>query len=349
MLTLSDHIKSSVFAESDVSRKMLAYNTTIWDNKGAVDSAVADRPRSRSNKQGISETEKDEKYWERRKRNNISAKRSREKSRQTENLVRNKYIILEEENALLRREIQNIKLRYGISSSEVFLSDEDREECARKVNKIVSQVLRRPKQVGLESAKQVDKKYDNINATHSDCKPRPDTTTSPANLDQLSENESKDEEVTVEVRTQEYLWNRNSEPSPTPQYIFYRPMEDITDSSPADLSVTKKRQFANGENVCNKFIKTSVTADVRTRIPSPATVKSRNERTVESAVVENDVAIKTEALQNSVDNDIQVLNLTKDDDGDASDDDLKTKLKRLSDQIEAMQRFMDHRVRTKND
>ncbi|CAL1536991.1 unnamed protein product, partial [Lymnaea stagnalis] len=64
---------------------------------------------SRRAKRVIPDTEKDDKYWEKRKRNNMAAKKSRENKRLVENDIRQKVMYLEEQNALLRKEIMIIK------------------------------------------------------------------------------------------------------------------------------------------------------------------------------------------------------------------------------------------------
>lgn len=61
-------------------------------------------------------TGRDEKYWERRKRNNLAAKRSREAKRAREIAVAKKTSTLEKENNTLRRQVQRLKA--AISKAE---------------------------------------------------------------------------------------------------------------------------------------------------------------------------------------------------------------------------------------
>lgn len=61
-------------------------------------------------------TGRDEKYWERRKRNNMAAKRSREAKRAREIAVAKKTSTLEKENNTLRRQVQRLKA--AISKAE---------------------------------------------------------------------------------------------------------------------------------------------------------------------------------------------------------------------------------------
>nr|KAG5698192.1 hypothetical protein BaRGS_030555 [Batillaria attramentaria] len=81
----------------------------------------------------IPDDEKDEKYWEKRKRNNMAAKRSRENKRQLEVDIRNKVSYLEEDNALLRKEVMMIKARFGMPMDQSVLTPEERAQCLQEV------------------------------------------------------------------------------------------------------------------------------------------------------------------------------------------------------------------------
>jgi len=65
---------------------------------------------------------KDERYWEKRKRNNDAARRSRENKRQLELDIRSRVVILEEENSLLRKENAILKGKFGLSPDIRYLS-----------------------------------------------------------------------------------------------------------------------------------------------------------------------------------------------------------------------------------
>ncbi|XP_055881434.1 nuclear factor interleukin-3-regulated protein-like [Biomphalaria glabrata] len=84
-------------------------------------------------KRNIPETEKDDKYWEKRKRNNLAAKRSRENKRLLESDIRQKVALLEEQNALLRKEIVIIKARYGIPTEQSLLTPGEQAQCILEV------------------------------------------------------------------------------------------------------------------------------------------------------------------------------------------------------------------------
>ncbi|XP_071082315.1 nuclear factor interleukin-3-regulated protein-like [Haliotis cracherodii] len=81
----------------------------------------------------IPDLEKDDKYWEKRKRNNLAAKRSRENKRKLEVDIRHKMSYLEEDNALLRKEIALIKAKFGIPPDQSLLTPEERAQCMQEV------------------------------------------------------------------------------------------------------------------------------------------------------------------------------------------------------------------------
>ncbi|XP_041349530.1 nuclear factor interleukin-3-regulated protein-like [Gigantopelta aegis] len=81
----------------------------------------------------IPSDEKDDKYWEKRKRNNMAAKRSRENKRKLEIDIRQKVNYLEEDNALLRKEVSLIKAKFGIPLDQSLLTPEERAQCMREV------------------------------------------------------------------------------------------------------------------------------------------------------------------------------------------------------------------------
>ena len=59
------------------------------------------------------QSEKDEKYWERRIKNNVAAKRSRDSRRQKEIEVTEKFKTLEKENSLLKEEVRRLRMKAG--------------------------------------------------------------------------------------------------------------------------------------------------------------------------------------------------------------------------------------------
>ncbi|KAL7854592.1 hypothetical protein SRHO_G00167820, partial [Serrasalmus rhombeus] len=63
------------------------------------------------------EEKKDASYWEKRRKNNEAAKRSREKRRANDYMLETRLVALSEENAALRAELLALKLRYGLLTS----------------------------------------------------------------------------------------------------------------------------------------------------------------------------------------------------------------------------------------
>lgn len=59
----------------------------------------------------VVQAEKDEKYWERRIKNNVAAKRSRDMRRQKEIEVTERFKALERENAFLKEEVQRLRIK----------------------------------------------------------------------------------------------------------------------------------------------------------------------------------------------------------------------------------------------
>ncbi|XP_064606050.1 uncharacterized protein LOC135470931 [Liolophura sinensis] len=89
---------------------------------------------TRKVKRIVPDNEKDDRYWEKRKRNNMAAKRSRENKRFAEMSVRRKMRLLEEENYILRKEISVIKSRYGVPVDQEFLSEQEKAQCRSEVH-----------------------------------------------------------------------------------------------------------------------------------------------------------------------------------------------------------------------
>lgn len=246
---------------------MLAGNNSNWNCNGFATQVVVSG--SRTYKRGTQETKKDERYCERRKNNNISSRRSREKTRQVENYIRNRYIALEEENALLRKELRNIKPKYRVSPAELFLSDKDRQDCNRKVNEIISQVLGQQYRQHRNSntTKHINRK---VNPLHRVCQTPPDTTTFTPNVSPHTVNISPGNEQNMTVRPRKYEWNVVLGPGPTHRYVYIPVDEDTTgtDSSPEDLSPNKGR-IPHVDGDCNTHGKVTKISSTITRVLSP--------------------------------------------------------------------------------
>ncbi len=77
------------------------------------------------------ETEKDNRYWEKRQRNNMAAKKSRENKRYMDSAIRQQVNELKKENVLLRRELSLIKYKFGIPDGRSLQSVSDNEEYSK--------------------------------------------------------------------------------------------------------------------------------------------------------------------------------------------------------------------------
>merc|ERR1712193_122266 len=63
----------------------------------------------KSRKQLVRDEDKDEKYWDKRRKNNQAAKRSREARRSRENQISMRASFLEKDNAMLKEELLTVK------------------------------------------------------------------------------------------------------------------------------------------------------------------------------------------------------------------------------------------------
>ncbi|KAF7491546.1 Nuclear factor interleukin-3-regulated protein [Sarcoptes scabiei] len=79
---------------------------------------------SRKQREFIPDSKKDESYWDRRKRNNEAAKRSREKRRISDLVLETRVLELTRENSILKAELFAIKEKFGISPNQHFIDPE---------------------------------------------------------------------------------------------------------------------------------------------------------------------------------------------------------------------------------
>ncbi|XP_037340696.1 nuclear factor interleukin-3-regulated protein [Pungitius pungitius] len=77
----------------------------------------------RRKREFIPEDKKDNLYWERRRKNNEAAKRSREKRRINDMFLENKLMALGEENASLKAELLSLKLKFGLVSLAAYTEE----------------------------------------------------------------------------------------------------------------------------------------------------------------------------------------------------------------------------------
>lgn len=76
---------------------------------------------SRRKREFISDEKKDACYWEKRRKNNEAAKRSREKRRLNDMVLENRVMALNEENVRLKTELLQLKLRFGLISTASYM------------------------------------------------------------------------------------------------------------------------------------------------------------------------------------------------------------------------------------
>uniref|UniRef100_H3ANW9 BZIP domain-containing protein n=2 Tax=Latimeria chalumnae TaxID=7897 RepID=H3ANW9_LATCH len=75
----------------------------------------------RRKREFISEEKKDASYWEKRRKNNEAAKRSREKRRINDLVLENRVLALNEENVRLKTELLQLKLRFGLITTASYM------------------------------------------------------------------------------------------------------------------------------------------------------------------------------------------------------------------------------------
>ncbi|XP_072006861.1 nuclear factor interleukin-3-regulated protein [Engystomops pustulosus] len=104
----------------DMSESMDSSNDMLY-NEG-----VGSKNKSsscRRKREFIPDEKKDATYWEKRRKNNEAAKRSREKRRLNDMVLENKLIALGEENANLKTELLSLKLKFGLISSASYAQE----------------------------------------------------------------------------------------------------------------------------------------------------------------------------------------------------------------------------------
>ncbi|MGH0141814.1 UNVERIFIED_CONTAM: hypothetical protein FKN15_000607 [Acipenser sinensis] len=75
----------------------------------------------RRKREFISDEKKDASYWEKRRKNNEAAKRSREKRRLNDVVLEKRVLALNEENVSLKTELLQLKLRFGLISASSYV------------------------------------------------------------------------------------------------------------------------------------------------------------------------------------------------------------------------------------
>jgi hypothetical protein len=102
---------------------------------------------SRKQRTFIPDSLKDEGYFDRRKRNNEAAKRSREKRRISDMVIEQRVLDLTKENAVLRSELFAIKEKFGLPLHQMFVDPDSislpipENNCRGRRNKLLSAVI----------------------------------------------------------------------------------------------------------------------------------------------------------------------------------------------------------------
>lgn len=97
----------------------------------------------RRKREFISEENKDASYWEKRRKNNEAAKRSREKRRLSDMVLENQVMALNEENLRLKTELLQLKLRFGLITTASYMEKTQQISNAAE-NKLASENLHLP-------------------------------------------------------------------------------------------------------------------------------------------------------------------------------------------------------------
>lgn len=104
----------------DISESMDSSNDMLY-NEGVIGKNKSSSCRRK--REFIPDEKKDAMYWEKRRKNNEAAKRSREKRRLNDMVLENKLIALGEENANLKTELLSLKLKFGLISSASYAQE----------------------------------------------------------------------------------------------------------------------------------------------------------------------------------------------------------------------------------
>lgn len=116
---------SSVGKTIDNKETFSGYNNTLPSPKGNSRSVrlLKAKPNMtcRRKREFISDEKKDASYWEKRRKNNEAAKRSREKRRLNDMVLENRVIALNDENVRLKTELLQLKLRFGLISAASYM------------------------------------------------------------------------------------------------------------------------------------------------------------------------------------------------------------------------------------
>uniref|UniRef100_A0A3P8TKD5 Nuclear factor, interleukin 3 regulated, member 6 n=1 Tax=Amphiprion percula TaxID=161767 RepID=A0A3P8TKD5_AMPPE len=106
-LSFTDEAVSILTSSSLLARSLLGRTSAIKRKESPTSSI-------RRKREFIPHDKKDDGYWDKRKKNNEAAKRSREKRRVNDMVLESRVLALLEENARLRAELLALKFRFGL-------------------------------------------------------------------------------------------------------------------------------------------------------------------------------------------------------------------------------------------
>ncbi|XP_071330669.1 nuclear factor, interleukin 3 regulated, member 6 [Trachinotus anak] len=106
-LSFTDEAVSILTSSSLLARSLLGRTSAIKRKESPSSS-------NRRKREFIPHDKKDEGYWDKRRKNNEAAKRSREKRRMNDMVLESRVLALLEENARLRAELLALKFRFGL-------------------------------------------------------------------------------------------------------------------------------------------------------------------------------------------------------------------------------------------
>lgn len=108
-MSFTEEAVSILTSSSLLARSLLGHTSALKRKEVTPGGGTLRRKR-----EFIPQEKKDEGYWDKRKKNNEAAKRSREKRRVNDMVLENRVLGLLEENARLRAELLALKYRYGL-------------------------------------------------------------------------------------------------------------------------------------------------------------------------------------------------------------------------------------------
>ncbi|XP_012673757.2 nuclear factor, interleukin 3 regulated, member 6 [Clupea harengus] len=110
--TFTDEAVSILTSSSLLARSLLGRTTAVKRKEPEMSESQA--LAARRKREFIPQDKKDDSYWDKRKKNNEAAKRSREKRRVNDMVLETRVLALLEENARLRAELLALKFRFGL-------------------------------------------------------------------------------------------------------------------------------------------------------------------------------------------------------------------------------------------